>query len=621
LLFTGTMDGASNLPQRDLDQDFQYPTKFRQAVFFHLLGIGLIASNGTIGWLFGYGAQAIACTITPILLGLNLLHALFRPRSYNSFASIGLGLAVLHVSFMGAMMPELPIVLGYFVFSPILAVVLIGERHIKRWSYLTIAAVLLMIGLSQTGLPHIWHGHMSAPQIFFITMFTLASMMTLATMTIVILLEDHREHAARMLHQQLWLEVMNEKLVLLQSSKERFFATASHELRTPMNAIAGIAELLRSSRQDKAEVDNLLTGLHNSSRHLLSIINDLLDLGKLRENKLQLSIGDFDVRDAITTAFGIARDAQLSKNAAVKMTMTLAPGLPQFLRGDSRRLTQVLLNLLNNATKFTRDGEISLRVRVAAATEPNSCRFSIKLSDTGIGMSSTTQRTLFDDYVQANESIASLYGGTGLGLSITKRLVDLMAGKIEVTSELGRGSIFKVDIEMPLGTAPPKVEIAAPTTDVAAGKRILIVDDNHLNVVIAQKLIERKFPGIIIDSAQNGQLAVDKVLVNFYDLIFMDMQMPVLNGVEATKQIRLLRDSRQALVPIVAMTANTEEADFAACLDAGMNQTMSKPVSAGALAAAVQEFLFLDPTKSSMNIRPANSGDFYVPVGGALGTS
>ena len=615
------MAGVPSLPPRGVEHDFQYTTKFRQTVLFHLLAIALIVSNGAIGWLFGYGGQALACAITPVLLTLNLLHGLFRPRSYYSFASVGLGLAVLHLSFIGALMPQLPIVLGYFVFSPILAVVLIGEHYIKIWSYFTIAAVLLMVGLSQTGLPHIWRGHMSAQQIFFITLFTLASMMTLATMTILILQEDHREFAGKMTHQQLWLEAMNEKLVLLQNSKERFFATASHELRTPMNAIAGIAELLRSSRQDKAEVDNLLTGLHNSSRHLLSIINDLLDLGKLRENKLQLAVADFDVRDTITTAFGIARDAQHSKNAAVKMNIVLAPGLPQYVRGDARRLMQVLLNVLNNATKFTRAGEISLRVRVGAAKEPNSCRFSIRISDTGIGMSSATLKTLFDDYVQANESIAVQYGGTGLGLSITKRLVELMEGKIEAASELGRGSLFKIEIELPLGIAPPNTETATPATDLATGKRILIVDDNQLNVIIAQKLIERKFPGITIDSAQNGQLAVEKVSANFYDLIFMDMQMPVLNGVEATKQIRLLRDARQALVPIVAMTANTEEADVAACLDAGMNQTMSKPVSAGALAAVVQEFLFLDPTKSCMNIRVANSGDFYVPADSTISNS
>ena len=615
------MVGATSIETRDLEHDFQYTTKYRQTVIFHFLAIALIASNGAMGGFLGYGGQAIACTITSTLVGLNLLHGLVRPRSYHSFASVGLGFAVLHLAFIAALMPELPIVLGYFVFSPILAVVLIGERHIKTWMYFTIAAVLLMVGLSQTGLPHIWRGHMNAHQIFFITMFTLASLMTLAAMTIAILLEDHRGFAAKMTHQQRWLEAMNEKLVLLQNSKERFFATASHELRTPMNAIAGIAELLRSSRQDKAEVDNLLTGLHNSSRHLLSIINDLLDLGKLRENKLQLAVADFDVHDTISTAFAMARDAQRSKNAAINMNIVLAPGLPQYVRGDARRLTQVLLNVLNNATKFTRAGEISLRVRVGAAKAPNSCRFSIRISDTGIGMSSATLKTLFDDYVQANETIAVQYGGTGLGLSITKRLVELMDGKIQATSELGRGSLFKIEIEMLHGTAPAKVETAAPATELAAGKRILIVDDNQLNVIIAQKLIERKFPGIIIDSAQNGQLAVDKVSVNFYDLIFMDMQMPVLNGVDATKQIRRLSDARQALVPIVAMTANTEAADVAACLDAGMNQTMSKPVSAGALAAVVQEFLFLDPTKSCMNIRVANSGDFYVPAEGAVSNS
>ncbi len=615
------MARASSLPTAGLEQDFQYATKFRQTVIFHLLAISIIVSNGVTGALFGYGALAITCAITPILLGLNLLHALFRPRSYHSFASFGVGLPFVHLAFIAAIMPELPIALGYFVFSPILAVVLIGKRHIKAWSYFTIAAVVLMVGLMQTGLPHFWRGHMSAREMFFVNMFTLASMMTVAIVTMVMLLEDHQEFVAKMMRQQLGLEAMNQKLVVLQNLKERFFATASHELRTPMNAIAGISELLRSSRHDQAEVDNLLTGLHNSSRHLLSIINDLLDLGKLRENKLQLAVADFDFRDAITTAFGIARDAQLSKNAAVKMNMVLAPELPQYVRGDSRRLMQVLLNLLNNATKFTSAGEIVLQVRVGAAQLPASCRISIELSDTGIGMSAETLKTLFDDYVQANERIAALYGGTGLGLSITKRLVDLMNGKIEVASELGRGSIFSVTVEMPRGKAPPKVETAAAATELAVGKRVLIVDDNPLNVIIAQKLIERKFPGIIIDSAQNGQLAVDKVSANFYDLIFMDMQMPVLNGVDATKQIRRLRDARQALVPIVALTANTEDSDVAACLVAGMNQTMSKPVSAGALAAMVREFLFLEPTTSGPKARVANSSDFQVPASGATSSS
>ena len=215
------MAGASSLPTRFEGHPFQYAAKFRQTVLFHFLAVALIASNGLVGAFMGYGGEAIACSITLILLTLNLLHALFRPRSYFSFAAVGLGLAVIHLAVVGALMPELPIVLGYFVFSPILAVVLIGEQHIKRWSYFTIAAVLLMVGLSQTGLANLWRGHMSAPQLFFVTLLTLASMMTLATMTIFVLLEDHREFASKMTYQQQWLEAMNRRLVLLQTSKER----------------------------------------------------------------------------------------------------------------------------------------------------------------------------------------------------------------------------------------------------------------------------------------------------------------------------------------------------------------------------------------------------------------
>ncbi len=614
------MPGRARLPERGDVETFPYAAKFRQAALFHLLAVGLLLSSGMVALLAHYTGAAAVAGISTVSIIFNLVHALFRPRSYRSFATIGLGLCFVHLAFVCALIPELTINLGYFVFGPILAAVLLGQRNIKAWLAFTVAMVCLMIGLEAVGFGSAWRGHLSDWDVYAITLFTLASMLVLSAMTIWLLFEDHRDYSAKMRHQQQWLEELNVKLVVLQNSKERFFATASHELRTPMNAIAGIAELLRSSRDDKAEVDNLLTGLHNSSRHLLSIINDLLDLGKLREKKLQLTVADFDVHEAITTALGIAREAQQSKNMAVKMTMVIAPGVPKYVRGDSRRLMQVLLNLLNNATKFTKAGEISLRVRLGTATTSASCRLSIHLSDTGIGMSSETQKTLFEDYVQANESVALLYGGTGLGLSITKRLVDLMDGKIEVASELGRGSVFKIDLELPLGEAPPHVETAKEANDLAAGKRILIVDDNHLNVVIAQKLIQRKFPGILIESAQNGQLAVEKVMANHYDLIFMDMQMPVLNGVDATKQIRQLRDPRQSLVPIVAMTANTEEADFAACLDAGMNQTMSKPVSAGALAAIVQEFLFLDPTKSYMNIRAANSGDFYVPASGSTPT-
>jgi two-component system, sensor histidine kinase and response regulator len=361
-------------------------------------------------------------------------------------------------------------------------------------------------------------------------------------------------------------------------AKTSFLANMSHEIRTPLNGILGMASLLRRGGVNPKQADQL-DKIDVSGRHLTSLINDILDFSKIEAGKLVLEHADFTLDDMINEMLAIVADGAIAKGLQLDVDMQ---GMPQALCGDRTHLAQALINYLGNAIKFTPTGRVVLKGRVSAESD-NDYLLRFEVTDTGIGIAPDGQARLFEAFTQADSSTTRKFGGTGLGLAITRKIVELMGGKLGVISVPGQGSTFW--LEVPLDKGEPVVESAEAREqpDNAEhilrrdhrGALILVVDDDAINREVMEMLLTDI--GLIVDSAENGIEAVEKASATDYALIMMDQQMPKMGGLEATRQIRQLPD--RGATPIVAMTASAFAPDRERCLAAGMNDFIAKPVN------------------------------------------
>ena len=360
-------------------------------------------------------------------------------------------------------------------------------------------------------------------------------------------------------------------------AKADFLSNMSHELRTPLNAIIGMTTIAKSAKSLE-EVQQSLDKVTDASAHLLGVINDVLDMSKIDSGKFELTKSDFCLQDIVGRIMSVLSISINEKK--LSFSQNIDKKIPKMLVGDDQRLAQVLTNLLANAIKFTpSEGQIRLDARLIGKT-PSHCTIQIDVSDTGIGISEEQQKALFGAFQQADINISRKYGGTGLGLSIAKNIIGMMNGKIWVKSTLGTGSVFSFTCKLELGFGRVKQNAKESSVSEVSfdGKTILLAEDIEINTEIVKALLEPL--GISIVSAADGAEAVklfEEAEGNF-DAVLMDVQMPEMDGYEATRKIRTSSFPNAKSIPIIAMTANVFREDVEKCLASGMNGHVGKPI-------------------------------------------
>lgn len=359
-------------------------------------------------------------------------------------------------------------------------------------------------------------------------------------------------------------------------SQETFLANISHEMRTPMNAIIGLSRILERSNTDPKTAD-YAGAIHSSATELLTIINDVLDMARMNAGEFKLDFEPFDLTALLRRSEALFR--QTANEKSVDLSYSVDPALEGGFTGDPVRINQIVTNLIGNAIKFTEKGG-----KVQLSASPDAKGIRIQVADTGVGIDAGRIHSIFDSFKQEDDSVTRKYGGTGLGLSITRQLTTLFGGTISVKSEKGKGSVFT--ITLPLERSSLKTNSEDEALHTLEGVKLLLVEDNPVNRMVAEAILRPW--GCTVKAAENGAIALEMLEADAYDLVLMDLQMPVMGGFEAVKRIR---EELKLAIPVIALTANALPTERDACLAAGMDAYVSKPIDPPLLNQTIYSML------------------------------
>ncbi len=468
----------------------------------------------------------------------------------------------------------------YFVL-PVPALMTLGTRSLPPLVALTLVTVAGIAAAQNAG----WLPPYTAPEDELLWRYVSFTAMMLSILALPLLYQDIQGALVKGLTKRNQeLSEAQDRLLLEQQQKDQFVASVSHELRTPMNAIIGFLQAIDRSNAIDAKSRDMLGHMDHSAKHLLTLINDLLDFSQLQTGKLRLqpqAISLVEHVHALEHMF-----APMLKDKGVAFSVHCAPDLPPWVLGDPDRINQILINLLGNATKFTVAGEVRLEVFNSPGVG-----IQFKVSDTGPGISANELPKVFDRFSNLTERTRRTFGGTGLGLSISKQLAELQGGGIHVHSVVGQGSQFTLSLPLNATSAAEHANGPTPTSlDVAHLQgRVLIVDDSPVNRIVAKQLLLADLPLLSTDEAGDGREALTSLEAHHHDVVLMDVIMPKMDGIEATQAIRKQALPRQPL--IIGLTANVTGETRTQALNSGMNMVITKPYSRQQLVMAVAKHL------------------------------
>lgn len=391
-------------------------------------------------------------------------------------------------------------------------------------------------------------------------------------------------------------EVENNKQELIEAkyealagvkAKDQFLSNMSHEIRTPMNGIIGLLNLIAETPLNEEQKD-YISAIQASSKNLMTLIDQILDLSKINSEKLTLEFVDFNLHETISNAERTFKG--LAQEKSIEIRTIIHANVPQYACGDPVRISQIFMNLVGNAIKFTSEGGVDIIIK--SSSTDDGPRLQCEVNDTGIGIPKDKHDYIFESFSQANMDTTRQFGGSGLGLAISKELVELFGGQIKVESELGKGTSFSFELQLKKANKSPSSEIVVKKHKYSFDPskiKILVAEDNKINQMVALKILKKI--GFDADIVNNGQEVINQVFIKQYDIILMDVRMPIMSGLDATRFIRNATEPPLSNIPIIALSASTMPDEIKQCMEVGMNGHVAKPFKAEALMESLEKHL------------------------------